>query len=72
MTKDSAVRFFGSHEKIAEIIGTTRQSVGKRDFFMPIAQLKLFVASKGQLALDESLALLVGEVVKTMFRENEE
>lgn len=29
-------------------------------------------ASKGQLALDENLALLVGEVVKTMFWENEE
>lgn len=30
------------------------------------------LASKGQLALDESLALLVGEVVKVMFCENEE
>ena len=29
-------------------------------------------ASKGQLALDENLALIVGEVVKTMFWENEE
>ena len=70
MTKNEAVRFFGSHEKIAEIIGTTRQSVGKREFFMPLAQLKLYIASKGQLALDENLALLVGEVVKTMFWED--
>lgn len=72
MTKNDAVRFFGSHEKIAEIIGTTRQSVGKREFFMPLAQLKLFVASKGQLALDESLADLIAKVIKTAFWENKE
>lgn len=71
MTKDDAVRFFGSHEKIAKIIGTTRQSVGKREFFMPLAQLKLFIASGGQLALDESLAALIADVVKVMFWENE-
>jgi hypothetical protein len=70
MTKDDAVRFFGSHEKIAEIIGTTRQSVGKREFFMPLAQLKLFIASGGQLALDESLATLIADVVKVMFWED--
>ena len=71
MTKDDAVRFFGSHEKIAKIIGTTRQSVGKREFFMPLAQLKLFIASGGQLALDDSLAALIADVVKVTFRENE-
>jgi len=38
----------------------------------PMLQMRLYVASKGQLALDENLALLVGEVVKTMFWENEE
>ncbi len=72
MTKNEAVRFFGSHEKIAEIIGTTRQSVGKREFFMPLAQLKLYIASNGQLSLDDSLAALIADVVKVMFWEDEE
>lgn len=64
MTKNEAVRFFGSHEKIAEIIGTTRQSVGKREFFMPLAQLKLYIASNGALQLDAMLDELVNEAIK--------
>lgn len=72
MTKDDAVRFFGSHEKIAEIIGTTRQSVGKREFFMPLAQIRLYIASNGCLALDDNLQQLMTEFIRVLYMENKE
>lgn len=37
---------------------------------MPLAQLKLYIASNGQLSLDDSLAALIADVVKVMFWED--
>jgi hypothetical protein len=70
MTKKEAIRFFHTETAIAKIIGVSQQSVSKSVAFRPIAQLKLFIASGGQLALDESLATLIAEVVKVMFWED--
>lgn len=72
MTSSEAIAFFGSEEAASKAAGCGHGSFKFCEHIRPMLQMRLHVASKGQLALDENLALLVGEVVKTMFWENEE
>ena len=72
MTSSEAIAFFGSEEAASKAAGCGHGSFKFCEHIRPMLQMRLYVASKGQLALDESLASLVGEVVKTMFWENEE
>ena len=72
MTSTEAIVFFGSEEAASKAAGCGHGSFKFCEHIRPMLQMRLYVASKGQLALDESLALLVGEVVKVMFCENEE
>ena len=66
MTSSEAIAFFGSEEAASKAAGCGNGSFKFCEHIRPMLQMRL------QLALDESLALLVGEVVKVMFCENEE
>ena len=55
MTPQQAVRFFGTHQAVSQVTGTTRAMVGKTTVFRPLAQLRLFIASDGALPLDAML-----------------
>jgi hypothetical protein len=72
MTSSEAIAFFGSEELAGKAAGCCHGSFRFGEHIRPMLQMRLYVASKGQLALDKSLALLLSEVVKTMFWENEE
>jgi len=72
MTSTEAIAFFGSEEAASKAAGCGNGSFKFCEHIRPMLQMRLYVASKGQLALDENLAFLVGEVVKVMFWENEE
>ena len=64
MTPAQAVRFFGTHQAVSKVTGTTRAMVGKTTVFRPLAQLRLFIASNGALPLDTMLDELVNEAIK--------
>ena len=72
MTSSEAITFFGSEEAASKAAGCSHGSFKFCEHIRPMLQMRLYVASKGQLSLDENLASLVSEVVKTMFWENEE
>ena len=72
MTSSEAIAFFGSEEAASKAAGCGNGSFKFCEHIRPMLQMRLYVASRGQLALDENLAFLVGEDVKVMFCENEE
>ena len=72
MTLTDVKNFYGSLDNAAKAINVGSGILGFTEHLAPMVQMMFYVASKGQLALDENLALLVGEVVKVMFCENEE
>jgi len=72
MTSSEAIAFFGSEEAASKAAGCGHGSFKFCEHIRPMLQMRLYVASKGQLALDESLAALVAEVIKITFWENEE
>ena len=71
MTSTEAIAFFGSEEAASKAAGCGNGSFKFCEHIRPMLQMRLYVASKGQLALDESLAALVAEVIKITFWENE-
>ena len=64
MTPQQAVRFFGTHQAVSQVTGTTRAMVGKTTVFRPLVQLRLFIASNGALPLDAMLDGLVDQAIK--------
>jgi len=64
MTPQQAVRYFGTHQAVSQVTGTTRAMVGKTTVFRPLAQLRLFIASNGALPLDTMLNELVDQAIK--------
>ena len=64
MTPQQAVRYFGTHQAVSQVTGTTRAMVGKTTVFRPLAQLRLFIASNGALPLDTMLNELIDQAIK--------
>jgi hypothetical protein len=71
MTPQQAVRFFGTHQAVSAVTGTTRAMVGKTTVFRPLAQLRLFIASNGALPLDTMLDELVNKAIKIKGEKND-
>ena len=71
MTPQQAVRFFGTHQAVSQVTGTTRAMVGKTTVFRPLAQLRLYIASDGTLPMDVMLDELVNQAFEIKLQQNE-
>ena len=71
MTPAQAVRFFGTHQAVSQVTGTTRAMVGKTTVFRPLAQLRLFIESDGKLHLDTMIDDLVNRVLAIKLQQND-
>lgn len=72
MTSSEVIAFYGSVKNANKAINFEYPSFAFHEHLRPMIQMRFYIASKGQLALDENLASLIAEVVKVMFWENEE
>ena len=72
MTSSEAIAFFGSEEAASKAAGCGYGSFKFCEHIRPMLQMRLYVASKGQLAFDEHMQKQLTEVFRTMFWENEE
>lgn len=63
MTRDMAVRRYGSHVALAKITGYSRQAHDLTNNLRPIAQLNVFIDTDGELKLDDWLDEIVDKVV---------
>ena len=70
MTSTEAIAFFGSEEAASKAAGCGHGSFKFCEHIRPMLQMRLYIASNGQLSLDDSLAALIADVVKVMFWED--
>lgn len=72
MTLTDVKTFYGGLDVAAKAIDIGKGILGFTEHLSTNVQMRFFVASKGKLALDETLAALIADVIKTTFLENEE
>jgi len=63
MTRDNAVRRYGSHIALAKVTGYSRQAHDLSNHLRPMAQIKVFIDTDGELKLDDDLNAMIDKVL---------